>query len=46
MNTICNYEKLIILDKGIMIEEGAPNEFKKKPESVAYALMKESGIIM
>jgi ABC-type multidrug transport system fused ATPase/permease subunit len=42
---VIDYDRIIVLDKGKVVEFDSPSSLMKKPNSLFYALAKESGLL-
>ncbi|CAG2102975.1 unnamed protein product [Medioppia subpectinata] len=45
LNTVLDYNRVIVLDKGVIVETDSPNNLLQNPDSVFYGLAKEFGIV-
>ena len=45
LNTVLDYNTIIVLDNGIVIEKDSPNNLLQNTDSVFYSLAKEFGIV-
>ena len=45
LNTVLDYNKIIVLDNGFIAEMDSPNNLLKKSDSLFYSLAKEFGIV-
>lgn len=44
LDTIQDYDKVVIMEAGTSVEEGSPSDLLKKPKSKFYGLAKEAGL--
>lgn len=45
LNTIIDYDRIIVMDKGEIVEFDSPNTLLENPESIFYSMAKDAGII-
>ena len=45
LQTVMDYDRIMVLDQGSLIENGKPQELLDKNDSVFFALAKEAGIV-
>ena len=45
LNTVLDYNKIIVLDNGVVVEMDSPNNLLKRSDSLFYSLAKEFGIV-
>ena len=45
INTVVDYDKVLVLDQGKIVEYDAPAELLKNENSMFYALAKNAGIV-
>lgn len=45
IHTVIDYDVIVVLSKGKIIERGEPKELLRNPNSYFYAMAKESGIV-
>ena len=45
LNTVLDYDTILVLDNGMIVERDSPKNLLKKTDSVFYGLAKEFGIV-
>ena len=45
LHTVMDYDRIMVLDQGSLIENGKPQELLDRKDSVFFALAKEAGIV-
>ena len=45
LNTVLDYNKILVLDNGVIVEMDSPKNLLKRTDSVFYRLAKEFGIV-
>ena len=45
LNTILDYDKIMVLDKGLIKEFDSPNELLKQPDTIFYGMAKDAKLV-
>ena len=45
LNTIIDYDRVLVMDKGIIAEFDSPNNLLAKTDSIFYSMAKESNLV-
>ncbi|GFO41064.1 multidrug resistance-associated protein 1 [Plakobranchus ocellatus] len=45
LNTVIDYDKIMVLDNGTILESGSPNDLLKNTRGTFYSMAKESGLV-
>jgi len=45
LNTVLDYDMILVLDNGLVVEKDCPNNLLSNPKSLFYSLAKEFGIV-
>nr|CUU98489.1 hypothetical transcript [Hymenolepis microstoma] len=45
LNTILDYDRIMVLDAGRLVEIGSPSELASRPDSIFHGMLKESNLL-